>query len=791
MEEENIYDLFYRGELHLFILAGESQLKRNDQDVMLWTYLAIAYHDQIFDEGHEAVFEVIQEKMIPYFKKALSIDPENETTLYHMLSYVLSNQSVLKQINHPRMHIIEDNKQQFIGYAKQLLTTANMTCYGYGFLADIYECLQDDDSLLIVLNEGLKYFIEEFGGGREAADINFSILWMKKIYVLDRNKKISGTALTDLIKEQFERFNSSQEMHYVDLAEIAYENNNIDLALKVLCRLIKGDNSSVHTHVELVKWHARFEDLIADGYENLEVFYYQLIIERNYSEELRIPSDYYYLHSLKIIDQFPDLYVGYHFAGAYLYDDAQYEAAIHYLKQSGERYWNATSWRRLVESTYLTSGNIYGHIPTFDDLPRELYNEAVNLTTFAETRDGLPAEDKIALQQLCLAVYQQAYDAFTLYFETRKYESDNLGGSHNRAMNCNNLAIALKNVDLLEDSYQIATEGLLYSDFEELHYSRSEALYKLADYERLQSAVIKYFDTYNSTLDGLSAMRNQDSAELSLEEGSSIEFPSCYQMFVYQLQVNYHLGLSEDIQAEAQYLLEHIYQFYINYPALDDYHYRDFEAAKNKVEGVIYNVLEAHEHKFRIRYYQDMAQRYPHEAQPQYMLMQLYNDLADFKASRKAAQTYLKNKREFIIDAFDKAKTLYLIIKGHYYMSDFRIGKELFQRYDSWVATVMDPEEYVLWIKFGIMLLAEEENIMEVNRYVIIFNDVYVESGWGYDDDFESVKLAEALVNYKTGSLKKAHKLLDEVLGYSDHSVLADEYKQLWKKPGFLSNFKF
>lgn len=791
MEEKNIYDLFYRGELDLFIIEGENQLKQNDQDVPLWTHLAVAYHDQVFYDGHEAIFDIIQEKMIPYLQKALLVEPENETTLYHMLNYVLGNQASLEQINRPRKHINENNKDQFIGYAKKLIAIPKMAPYGYGFLADIYESLQDDTALLALLDEGIGYFNETFKDNREAADQNFSIFWMKKIYLLDRTKQISGTALTALIGEQFDRFVSGSEMQYVDLAEIAYENKEIDLALKVLLKLIKGENSAAHIHAELVKWHGRFEELIADGYENPEVFYYQLIIERNYSEDIGIPLDYYYLHALKLIDEYPDLYAGYHFAAAYLYDDGQHQAALPYLQQLGERQWNATSWRRLVECTYLTTGEVIAQVPTFDDLPRDLYNEAINLSDFVDALDTLSAEDTLALRQLYLAVYRQAYDAFAAYFEQGKYESDYFGGSHNRAMNCNNLAIALKNVDLLEDSYQIATEGLNYSDFEELHQTRTDALSKLEDYERLKDALILYFDTYQVTLSDLDEMRDEEMEEQFAEDDSDLVFPSCYQMFVYQLEVNYHLGLSPDIQAEAQYLLEHIYQFYINHPTLNDYHYRDFEAAKNGVEGIIYDILEPNDRDYRIHYYEDMAQQYPHEAQPQYILMQLYNEISDYSAIVAAAQTYLKNKKEFIIDDFDKAKTLYLIIKGHYFLSEFRSGAEVFQRHDAWVATVMDPEDYVLWVKFGIMLLAEQENLAEVNRNVMVFNGIYAQSEWGYDDDCESVKLAEALVNYKTGNLKKAHSLLNEVLAYSDHSALADEYKRTWKKPGFLSNFKF
>ncbi|MDR2270862.1 MAG: hypothetical protein LBF27_08155 [Sphingobacterium sp.] len=791
MEEQNIYDLFYTGQLDLFIIAGENQLKQNDQDITLWTHLAVAYHDQVFYEGHEAIFDVIQEKMIPYLQKALSVEPENETTLYHMLNYVISNEAALAQINRPKKHIDETNKDKFIGYAKQLIAIPKMTSYGYGFLASIHEGLQDETSLLTVLDEGINYFNEAFKDDRESADHNFSLFWMKKIYLLDRTKQISGAALATLIRDQFDRFVSSHEMQYVDLAEIAYENNDIDLALRILLKLIKGENSAAHIHEELVKWHTRFEELIADGYENPEVFYYQLIIERNYSEEIGIPFDYYHLHALKVIDQYPDLYVGYHFVGAYLYDDGQHEAAIPYLQQSGEKKWNATSWRRLVECSYLTTGEIYNDIPTFDDLPRDLYNEAINLSDFVDALDTLSAEDTLALRQLYLAVYRQAYNAFAAYFEQGKYESDYFGGSHNRAMNCNNLAIALKNVHLLEDSYQIATEGLNYSDFEELHQTRTDALSQLEDYERLKDALAQYFDTYQVTLSDLDEMRNAAMEEQSAEEDEDLVFPSCYQMFVYQLEVNYHLGLSTDIQAEAQYLLEHIYQFYINHPTLNDYHYRDFEAAKNGVEGVIYDILEPNDRDFRIAYYRDIAHQYPHEAQPQYMLMQLYNEISEYSAIVAAARAYLKNKKEFIINDFDKAKTLYLIIKGHYFLSEFNLGAQLFQAYDTWVATVMDPEDYVLWVKFGILLLAEQENLAETNRYALVFNGIYAQNQWGYDDDCESVKLAEALVNYKVGNLKKAHALLNEVLAYSDHSELADEYKRTWKKPGFLSNFKF
>ncbi len=314
----------------------------------------------------------------------------------------------------------------------------------------------------------------------------------------------------------------------------------------------------------------------------------------------------------------------------------------------------------------------------------------------------------------------------------------------------------------------------------------------LEDYVRLEQVLQQYFDTYQISLEATLAQQEFTSEEDEEdEETESAIFPPCYRMLMHQIDVEYQLGRTADIQSRAQQLLEFIYKFYIDHPNLDEYHYRDFEASKNGIEHIIYQITEQDSLAQRISYYEQMAKQYPHEAQPQYVLMQLYNEKSNYKAMNIAAQKYLKNKPEFIIDNFDKAKTLYLIIKSHYYLMEFSEGKETFQKHDNWVQSIMEPNDYVLWLKFGIELLAENGAINEVDKYVKVFNGIYAQHDWGYDDDVESVKLAEAHVNYKTGNLKKAHSLLDEVLSYSDHSPLADEYKRTWKKPGFFSGFKF
>lgn len=147
-----------------------------------------------------------------------------------------------------------------------------MSGYGHNYLTNIYEGLQDDTAMLPVLEASIDFVKETFKDERETLDHNFSIFWIKKIYLLDRTKQINESNILALMESDFKHFISSNEMNYVDLAEIAYENKAIDLALQILLKLIKGENSAVHIHQELVKWHTRFDELIAEGMNTLRSF---------------------------------------------------------------------------------------------------------------------------------------------------------------------------------------------------------------------------------------------------------------------------------------------------------------------------------------------------------------------------------------------------------------------------------------------------------------------------------------------------------------------------------------
>lgn len=62
--------------------------------------------------------------------------------------------------------------------------------------------------------------------------------------------------------------------------------------------------------------------------------YYQIIIERNYYEQLNKTKSSYYQRCLSTIEKYPDEAAAFHFAGTYLYENEQYQQALTYLEKS-------------------------------------------------------------------------------------------------------------------------------------------------------------------------------------------------------------------------------------------------------------------------------------------------------------------------------------------------------------------------------------------------------------------------------------------------------------------------
>lgn len=765
---EELQQLFYNGELDLLIEKGEQYLTDNPSDLDSLILLAVAYHDRVFNEGHEVVYEVIADKVIPCLRRVLEQQPDHQQALYMILDYPLDNQFDLLQIGQIRNHITQDNKDEFIGYADRLIAAGENAGYGYDSKVRIYETLEDYPKLLETLDLAIAYCQEAFAANREVMDKNTSIFWMKKIYVLDHTKLMEQQVIVALIEKGINYFVSNAEYNYIDLAEIAYENQSFDVALSVLLKLINGDNSSRDIQDKLVVWHQRFEEAIKTGYRSNRVLYYQLIIERNYAALLNLDHDFYYHHARSCIASAPDDYAGYHFAGTYLFEEGTYEEALLLLEKAMLLGGGATTWRRLMISHYSVNGGVTAEVPKFADLPRDLYNEAIELDDFAMT---IADEDsQRALRRLSLALYEQSYKAFADYFEKGRYNSDLYGGLHNRAMNCNNLAIVYAYFEEYNRAAEIAKEGLLYSEFQELHHTLIDALRKDGDFEGLDQALQTYFANYTA---------------------EEVHYYKHIQHLAAGVEVAYKLEKSNSILEEAEQLLYHIYDHYLANPDISDYDFRDFESAKNVVEGVVYSIMEHESVETRIAYYEARAKRYPAEAHAYYLLMQYYNEVNDYARMNEAARSYLTNKRSFLLDHFDRVKIQYLILKSYYFMGLYTEACVLFTEQDIEVRKVMEPADYVLWLGYAVKAYGKIQDIEQVSVLADRYEAIYEEQGWSFDTNLEEVYLTRALVYYEQGDLKEAHRILDHVLSYDDHSEAARGYKKTWKKPGLFSRFGF
>lgn len=764
---DNLEQLFYQGNLEQCIAEGEQYLLSHPEDQEVLFLMAVAYHDLVYYDGHEAVYEAIKHHVIPYLRRILQLNPNNQKALYNILDYPLGNEYTLMQIGIAKKHITRENKDEFTGYAERMLEDPDYAGHGYDFLVKIYESLRENKALLNCLEAGMYYFRKADAGNREVRDKNISLFWIKKIYLLDREKMVSGQELTAMIEQEYSSFVTRNEYDFINLADIAYENNDTDLSLKMMLKAIQGENSAAYIHEKLVEWHHRFAELIENGYSNPDVFYYQLIIERNYAGMLNVSEDFYYTHALEVIDTHPEIFSGYHFAGTYLYEDQRYAEAIPLLEKAVALSSNATAWRRKAEAEYHLYKTVSAEIPEFYDYPTDIYNEGVYINEFIDELED--ENDKRQWIEASCEVYKQAHETFRKYFEEDQFDSDYHNDLHTRAMCCNNLAIKYSLLGDHQKAAETALEGLKYSEFIELHLVLIDALLDGENYEETEKALDHYFSLYGESEDYF------------------------YKNLYYRArQVQLHELMGDDNAfEEAEEVLTYAYQHTMENPEIDDYDYRDLEAGKNVLEGILFHHLDSKDPETKKSYYEGMAERFPQEPNPQFALMQIYNEQENYGKVALAAKKYLENKKEFLLDAFDKAKTIYMIVKSDFLQYNYHEVASVFSQYDAECEEAMDPEEYVVWLSYGVRIYEKLNNKEQTLVFAEKFNDIYNTEEWGYDDLVESVELAKAVVLYHAGNLKEAHAILEQVRSVQNYDPIADEYKTTWKKPGLFSKFGF
>ena len=658
------------------------------------------------------------------------------------------------------------NQHKYVAYANQLIYTNENPLLGYKFLVKLYESQHDDQRLLLSLDAAIQVAQDEFKDNRELRDAHVSAFWIKKIYLLAREKAYPIAQLLSEIEQGFTTFISHDESQFLDLAEIAYSHQDLPLAKKILLKLIRGINDDVLVQRGLIHWYHRFSKILGEGYVDADMQYYQLMIERNYADELNIAADHYYHTAVRYIESRPSAYDGFHFAGTYLYENGQYPDAIAYFKQAIQRKVDVLTWRRLIESEYQIQQPIAADVPLFQlNSPHQLYAAAVNLYEFIQ--DHVAVADQPFFNRLHAEIYRQTYRAFRAYFEQNQYESDRSCDYKQFAMCCNDYAIALTKLGHYQEAVRVSSEGLQYSGGMELHFSRIDALLKEANYENADRALKQYFYHYNA---------------------ESVPYYLHQLQLSNQVLVDYHQHRRNQLQLKANVLLLGLYDHSLEQDAnIKDADYRKLNTAKTNLENTIYDLIEEDNIDERIKYFEDILQDYPNESQPYYMLMQEYNEVGQYEKMKQAAKHYLRNKKAFLLSNTDKNKSRYLILKSHFLLNEYVEGAAYFERYEHDIQHSMDEEDRVQLLGYMVQIYAKLNQVERVAGFVNYIDQVYETNQWDYDDLIERIYLAQAEMLYQKGDLKPAHQLLKKVLVYVDHDPIAIEFKREWKKPGLLS----
>lgn len=749
---------FHEGDLTACISKGEIYLLENPTDQEALFLLAMAYHDLVFQEGHEAIYEAIQHYTIPLLRRILSIDPQHSKALYHILSYPLTNQQELRQSGSLKVLIQEDVKNEFIGYAKALIKLPEMETYGYDFLVQIYEGLDDTSNQLVVLDDALDFTTQKFHDVREIRDIHTSHFLLKKIYLLDRDPKADKNALISLIKQKIDLFVNSQESAFFDLAEIAFVQQDINLSIHIINKLLDCDEANSYVVENFIKWHKRLSLLHNQGYNDHSISYILLTLERNFHKELSCAETTYYTHALSLIAEFPETFAAYHFAGTYLVEQEAYADAMPYLKMALNRYPIASTWRRYVECMLYINHSIPAAI-SLNSSAIACYNEGCSLDDlyFEITVPELQSQ----LVEARLIIYQQAYGNFKAYFEENLGESNYAIDRHAWAMCCNNLAIVYAKLERYPEAAHMAREGINYSDFWELHATVIDAFVADKNYDGAHAALSNFFDNY---------------------EADDIPFLKHLQLLANRIETDYHLGNSMDLLSEAKILMLQIYDYGLANPDMDAYDFRDFEAAKTTTQSIYYLTIAEKNLPERIAIFLDLAKRYPQESNTAYMLMQLYFDNENYALSNQQAYRYLKLKPKGLLDPYDQAKTMHYILKTHILSQEYSAALRVYEENKLHSRDVLTDETYIVWLEQLILLFSKLDYKEDLLKQLQEYQAIYVHNNWEHDDALAKVMLQQADVWYAVGSKIDALKQLEELLKEDPANVDALQKKTLWHK---------
>lgn len=765
MNKQIIEQLFEQNKIQQCIEAAKEYLTDHPNDLDICYLLSQAHYQQASLQGHEQTRQALKDTILPDLKKI--INQNNDTAVIRtLLDYLFDYETSLDSTSQQLSLLNHENADEYKKLIQQLYQQENEKETALRFYLLLAQQQHQVNDFLKYHAEYIELYKDQYAKNRELRDIMVSRLWLEKVYFLETQQH---SDLIIEIENGIDLLSVEDESIFLHLAEIAYSYQEIGLVQKILLKLIKGLNYQPEVQAGLVLWHQRFEEMIKNGYDHPEVRYYQIIIERNYYEKLNKIESAYYQRSLSYIEAYPNEAASFHFAGTYLYENEQYQQALSYLEKAQSLKPDVLTWRRWVESQYLVQQYINLNVPIFNNTsPRDLYAEGVNLHEFYDENNQFDQETTSSFDHLNCEIYRQSYQAFKQYYEHDQYPSDYYGDYHVFAMCCNNYAIQLIKTGQYARAAQIATEGLNYSEFMELHFTRIWAYQKAQDYQQMEPALTEYFEKYNETC---------------------VPFIEHQVRVAEQVVCKAKLCKINNIQEEAEKVLFQLYDHYAKTQHMDDQDYRNLLVAECGVEDLIYELYEDQDALIRKDYYESVTARYPLASQPYYVLMQVYNELEDYEKVNQYAYRYLEVKRNFMIAPQDWDKAIYLLIKSHCLLEQHEQAIQFYQHHADRIEQEFDPKNFPMLNQYLMQSFLTLNDFAMVHQLAEQSRTVYEKQAWSYDDVMEKTYLLEAEAYYHSGQIKQAHQHLDHILLYSDHTPIAAQYKKSWKKPGFFSRF--
>lgn len=763
----DLENLFYSGEVEECIIQGERYLKEYPDDVEALLLLATAYHDIVFYDDAKILFDAIQNYTIPYLKRVLAIAPGHKKALQFILHYPLQHQQVLIEKGETKRHITHDNRAEYIGYATQLLQSDSLLFIGYTFLWQIYERLDEPENQLQIANEAIALFEKKYKDNRELRDMQVSSFWIHKIRLLNSLPGVSKAEVYQLIENQYRYLVSKQELDFPLLADIAYQDNQLSLPIRLLSIILQNDRSLQGMGDIAEEWYTRVLEELNKVASDPELYLFRLTLEKDYPDFIDVSDELYYSHALQATAIYPDHYFGYHFAGIHLFEIKEYKKAIILLEKAIQRKPLAETVRCYVEC-YLYVHHRVPDIPIMESHPKELYEEATYLDDWED--DILTTDLYIDLCKARLAFYEQAYLAFHAYFENNAFQSFYDCNKTLFAMCSNNLASVHNELGQFIQSAAIAEEALRHSNFWELHAIRVESLIRAELFEEAKQALDAYFRTFPE---------------------EDVPFLKHLIFLASKVEVNYELLGDQDVFEDSKILLYQIYDYALAHPDMDREDYADLETAKTAVQNVFYRYVNKLDNRAQIAIFEQDVKRYPNESHPQYMLMQLYHDIENYRMSNIFGYAYLTNKLDFTLNPYDKARAINFILKTHVLEKQYERATIIFDENNRLINDQLAEGELLSWLFYSINLKFELQQHDELYPLAEAFKALSKQLDRRYDTDMQHVLLWEARSLHQEGQDKKALSILEEVIQYVNHDPIADEYHAQWKKKGLFSRFRF